>query len=116
MLSKRAIVEWIAKDQGGRAKPPLGIGMPPYATVMRFTDEPWPPINGAWSLVVATNEQASTEYRWIASVHFLVQEAPHNSLIDGRAFELYEGNQCVARGTITGDDLQMESKQPGPSS
>ncbi len=111
MLNKKAIIEWIAKEQGGRAKPPLGIGVPPYATVVRFADEPWPPVSGAWSLVVIKDEQASTDYRWVANVHFLVEEAPHDSLRDGREFELYEGNKCVARGTITGD----ETAQPGPS-
>lgn len=115
MFNKRAIVEWIPKEQGGRVKPPLGIGMHPYATVVRFADEPWPPINDAWSLVVAKDEQESTEYRWVANVHFLVQEAPHDSLRNGRAFELYEGNKCVARGTITGDEMLLETTQPGPS-
>jgi hypothetical protein len=100
MTNKKAIIEWISKDQGGREKPPLGVDIPPYSTVVRFADEPWPPVNGSWSLVVIKNDQASAECRWVAEVHFLVNEAPHDSLRNGRVFELYEGNKCVARGTI----------------
>jgi len=100
MTDKKAIIEWIPKDQEGREKPPLGVGAPFYSTVVRFADEPWPPLNGSWSLVVIKNVQASTEFRWVAEVHFLVKEAPHDSLRSGRSFEIYEGNKCVARGMI----------------
>ena len=109
MMNKKAIVEWKTKDQGGREEPPLGVGVPFYATVMRFTDEPWPPVNGAWSMVVIKDEQASTDSLWTANVHFLVDEAPHDSLRNGRAFELYEGNKCVARGTIMEDEVRKDT-------
>jgi hypothetical protein len=100
MVTKKAVIEWIPKEQGGRAKPPLGIGFPPYATEVRFVDgERWP-VSEAWSLVIVKNEPLSTEFRWIADVHFLVEEAPHDSLQEGRAFDLYEGNKCVAHGRI----------------
>jgi hypothetical protein len=100
MVTKKALIDWIPKDQGGRTKPPLGVGFPPYATEVRFTDgERWP-ASEAWSLVVAKNESQSTEFTWIADVHFLVEGAPHSSLREGRAFELYEGNKCVARGKL----------------
>lgn len=97
----RAVVEWIPKEQGGRSQPPAGVGSPPYATVVRFADtkEPWPP-PVAWSLVVEKDEAQSERYRWIADVHFLMKEAPHDSLREGRRFELYEGNKLVARGRI----------------
>jgi hypothetical protein len=97
----RALVEWIPKEQGGRSLLPAGVGSPPYATVVRFVDdrEPWPP-PVAWSLVVEKDEMLSEPYRWIANVHFSMNDAPHDSLRHGRAFELYEGNKLVARGTI----------------
>lgn len=97
----QALIEWIPKENGGRTKPPLGLGSPPYATEIRFVDgeETWSP-QEAWSLVVMKHEAESNEYRWIADVHFLVKEAPHDSLRDGRTFELYEGNKCVARGQL----------------
>lgn len=100
MITKRALIEWIPKDLGGRTKPPLGVGSPPYSTVIHFVDEPWPHVEGSWSLVVVKDESQSTEFKWIADVHFRVEEAPHDSLHEGRIFELYEGNKCVARGRI----------------
>ncbi len=101
MVMTRAVVDWIPKEQGGRRQPPAGVGSPPYATVVRFVDttEPWPP-PVAWSLVVEKDESLSEEYRWFADVHFLMDGAPHEALIPGRAFELYEGNKLVARGRI----------------
>jgi len=105
MVTMRAVVEWIPKGQGGRSQPPAGVGSPPYATVVRFSDanEPWPPPT-AWSLVVEKREELSELYRWIADVHFLMNGAPHDSLRYGRAFELYEGNKLVARGRILAED------------
>ena len=49
MINKRALVEWIPKELGGRTKPPTGGLSPPYATVVRFPalGEAWPPPN-AW--------------------------------------------------------------------
>lgn len=103
METVKAAIEWIPKDRGGRTKPPAGAGSPAYSTVVRFADDPWPPVGIAWSLVVVKDPALSSEYRWIASIHFLVEEAPHESLRVGRVFELYEGGKCVARGTILGD-------------
>ena len=101
---KKAKLNWLTPEQGGRTKPPLGLGEPSYATVMRFLDEPWPPVGIAWSLVVEKIEAASTEYEWIANVYYLMLAAPQDSLISGRKFELYEGNRCVATGVILSDD------------
>jgi hypothetical protein len=102
MNIKQAIIDWIPKEHGGRNKPPSGVGSPPYATEVRFTDgeETWPP-QEAWSLVVMKRETESSDYKWVADVHFLVNAAPHDSLRNGRTFDLYEGNKCVARGYIT---------------
>jgi hypothetical protein len=103
MLTKKAIIEWIPKEAGGRTKPPLGVGEPPYATVVRFphSGEPWPP-PVAWSLVVHRIEVLVEPFKWIAEVHFLFDEAPHHMLTDGADFELFEGNKCVARGQVIG--------------
>lgn len=98
----RAEIQWITKEDGGRKNPPAGLGSPPYATVVRFTDtdEPWPP-GIAWSLVIEKRESQSSEYHWIADVKYTIENAPHDSLRPGRPFELYEGNKCA--GTIMGD-------------
>jgi hypothetical protein len=103
MVTKCAVVDWIPKADGGRSKPPLGVGIPAYATEVRFIDDPWPPAGASWSLVIVKREPLSSDLRWTADVHFLVDEAPHDSLREGREFELYEGNKCVARGRIIAD-------------
>jgi hypothetical protein len=110
----KAVIEWIPKDQGGRTKPPLGVARPAYSTVVRFVDEPWPPVDESWSLVIVKDEPLSTEFRWIADVHFLVDAAPHHALHEGRAFELFEGNKCVARGQIL--PVEDQEHQPGRES
>lgn len=99
----KAKIHWKTKEEGGRFKPPAGVGKPPYATVIRFkdTDEPWPPRN-AWSLVVEKVSELSNEYDWIANVHFLVTEAPAEELRVSREFELFEGARCVATGVLIG--------------
>jgi hypothetical protein len=100
MVTKEALIEWIPKHKGGRAKPPLGSGFPAYATEVRFIDgERWPD-SEAWSLVIIKNEECSSELTWIADVRFLASAAPHDTLHDGREFELYEGHKLVARGRI----------------
>ena len=97
----RAKVHWKTKAEGGRLKPPAGVGNPPYATVVRFTDsdEAWPPEN-AWSLVIEKIESESDEYDWVADVRYLVKEAPHDELRANRQFELYEGGRLVATGVL----------------
>jgi hypothetical protein len=107
MIRMRAQVDWTPEDQGGRRRPPSGVGRPAYAAVVRFTDVngPWPPPE-AWSLVVEKDEALSQPTRWIADIHFLVEEAPHDALRPGRSFELYEGSRCVARGQVLADSVQ----------
>ena len=96
----RAKISWKRPDEGGRMKPPLGEGSPPYATLARLggSNEPWPPSEG-WSLVVEKVE-AIDLYTWEANVRFLVSEAPSELLTPGRTFELFEGSKCVASGSL----------------
>lgn len=117
MVKIRAVVDWIPQDQGGRRQPPAGVGTPPYVSVVRFSDakEPWPPAM-AWSLVVEKDKSSSEPRRWVADVHFLVDEAPHESLRPGREFELYEGSKCVAHGRILGDPIQAARGMAASSS
>ena len=102
MITKKAAIEWPPEAMGGRTKPTHGIGAPRYSTVVRFVDEPWPSPSGAWSLMICKDERLSDEYQWIADVHYLVPEAPHDSLREGRRFELYEGKKRVALGRVLG--------------
>ena len=102
MQVRRAVVDWLPKEQGGRSEPPSGHGPRPYAAVVQFSDDPWPD-SDTWSLVVEMDPALSDRDRWFASVHFLAEDAPHDSLQRGRSFTLYEGRRCVAQGTILGD-------------
>ncbi len=112
MVARKALIEWIPKEKGGRSKPPLGVGIPPYSTVVHFVDEPWPHTKESWSLVIVKDEPHSTELKWVADVHFLVEAAPHDALRDGREFELYEGGKCVARGGVLENSAPMRSIAP----
>jgi hypothetical protein len=98
MKTMRAVIDWMTSEQGGRRQPPTGDGSMPYSATVRFTGEPWPAPE-AWSLVVR-KARMEGPYRWVANVSFLVPEAPHHLLSQGNRFELYEGNRCVAHGTI----------------
>jgi hypothetical protein len=71
--------------------------------MVRFTDQKWPSIDNNWSLVVNKIKTLANEYQWMAQVCFLVPEAPLDTLIEGREFELYEGNKLVAFGVICSD-------------
>ena len=97
MLRVRAVVDWVTRDQGGRREPPFGIGSPAYLAVVRFTDADslWPPPE-AWSLAVVKVESSRKPLRWHAEVHFVAEDAPHDSLRPGRPFDLYEGWRCVS--------------------
>jgi hypothetical protein len=102
MTTKKAILDWIPKDLGGRSKPPEGTGEPPYATVVHFpaTGQPVPPVNG-WTLVVRKVEVLESPFKWLVEVNYLFDDAPHHLLWENKEFELYEGKKCVARGRIT---------------
>lgn len=97
MTSRLARISWLTADQGGRSCPPAG---PRYSTPARFeaNSTSWP--EQAWSLVLDLVSHPAGTADWIANVHFLFPEAPHGWLSDGARFELFEGNRCVARGTI----------------
>jgi hypothetical protein len=100
MISRRASIDWLTKEEGGRSKPPSGIGTPPYSTVVHFVEESWPHAHGSWSLVIEKIEPDSSEYHWIANVRYLMNNAPHDELRVGRMFDLYEGGKRVATGII----------------
>lgn len=96
--TKRAIVEWLLAEQGGRANgPPIG---PDYAAPAKFEAHADTWLLEAWDLLVHKVECIGGSDKWIADVRFRVNEAPHQWLVEGAEFELYEGKRCVARGCI----------------
>lgn len=63
-----------------------------------FGDDPMP--DEAWTLVVdrGGSEPGATE---TVLVHFLMDNAPHEALRVGRAFNLVEGARVVAEGEVS---------------
>lgn len=96
----RAKISWRMPDEGGRKALPIGEGDPPYAAVVRFKGDngPWPP-EIAWNLVVQKIEDLGSN-EWLANVAYKVAHAPHENLVTGKKFELYEGHKCVAEGVL----------------
>jgi hypothetical protein len=96
--SKRAIIEWLLADEGGRTNgPPFG---PDYAAPAKFLAHADTWLSEAWDLLVHKVDGIGDSDKWIADVRFRVGNAPHEWLVDGAEFELYEGKRCVARGRI----------------
>lgn len=101
MKKKTAIARiiWLDSKSGGRKKPPTG---PKYSTVIRFrSDAEWP--ENAWSIVVEFDSLPNKSQEMIATIWFLAfdnPKVPNHFLEPGNQFELYEGNQIVAKGKI----------------
>jgi len=97
----KAKMNWRSQEMGGRVKPPSGSQ---YITVARFDDEKdkWP--DEAWSLVLEFDTLPDASLSSIATVTFLVEDAPHHLLHVGSRFELFEGHKCVADGEVIEED------------
>src|ERR1700756_5059242 len=96
MVTKRALIRWIPKEQGGRTTLPSRRG---YSALVRVGNEPWPQRIG-WDLVVEFIKCVGGPDQWGAGVHFCVDKAPQHLLVSGAEFSLYEGWRCVAHGMI----------------
>lgn len=107
MIAHTARIVWVPPDQGGRRSPPIG---PRYSAPARFEAawDAWP--DEAWSLVLELISRPTESVDWIAEVRFLVEQAPQELLTDGARFDLYEGQKCVAHGTV----LPSAPQQDGP--
>src|SRR5262249_49298882 len=93
-------IEWIPKELGGRTAPPSGVAPPYYSAPAKFLShaETWSKEH--FDLVVDKIASGPRAFQWLANVHFRIEDAPHEWLVDGADFELYEGKRCVARGRI----------------
>jgi hypothetical protein len=78
-----------------------------FAVPARFDHqgEDWK--NNAWSLVIQSEAPARSDGTQPVRVWFLVPDAPHEWLVPGRGFVLYEGSVQIAEGTVT------SSRHPG---
>jgi hypothetical protein len=82
---------------------PAGIGYPRgerFATPARFEHQGDDWSNDAWSVVVSSAEPVAADSTQSVRVRFLMEDAPHDWLISGRRFELYEGRLLLAEGVI----------------
>jgi hypothetical protein len=93
----KARICWIEKEAGGRENPPPG---PRYSTVARFEEgkDKW--TREAWSVVVEFHDPPDESLCMIADVSLLNPDGPTTLFHRGSRFELYEGRQVVARGTV----------------
>jgi hypothetical protein len=93
-----ATLQWRKPEEGGRQAPPPG---PRYSTVARFEcqKESW--LKEAWSLVIEFIDPPDAALSHRVRVSFLA-DGPEELLQPGSAFELMEGRQSVAKGTVTG--------------
>lgn len=95
-FTRSATIKWLGPDESGRLIPFEGSR---YCAPVKFEgDTVYPQI--AFSLVVDRIADQSNANSWNATVHFLVDDAPHHLLVHGAKFELYEGTRCTARGEI----------------
>ena len=99
---KKAIeadLQWLRPDEGGRQSPPPG---PKYSTVARFENQKESWLKEAWSLVIEFIEppNAALSHRVHVS---LLADGPEELLQPGSTFELMEGSQSVAKGTVRGE-------------
>lgn len=87
-------VEWISAQDGGRKiPPPVGY----YYAVSRFPEDTnWQ--NNAWSVAfnfesIKKKNNDNEEYVSEGTVHFLVEDAPHERMEKNKYFYIYEGQK-----------------------
>ncbi|MEO7659506.1 MAG: hypothetical protein ABIV48_07815 [Pyrinomonadaceae bacterium] len=93
----KARIHCLAESEGGRQCPPGGER---YITVARFEDEKEKYPEEAWSLVVENIENLDRDGLTVGDVRFLVDDGPDYLLREGGRFQLFEGRNVVAKGTI----------------
>ncbi len=105
MIAKRAVIQWVPKELGGRRTGrPLGPGYCAPAKFLAHADS-WEV--ECFDLAVDKIKCLGGPDRWLAEVHFRIEDGPHEWLVDRAEFELYEGKRCVARGRIEEEKTAM---------
>lgn len=98
-----ASIAWATAQEGGRSRPPEG---PRYSTVARFDRiaDRWP--HEAWSVVIEPSSPGASLAGRVR-LRLLVEDGPDVDLLaPGSGFHLLEGDNLVARGTVTRDWLE----------
>lgn len=92
----KTLIHWLVRDHATNGSP-RGTR---FSLPARFDHqvEDWK--SNAWSLIVDVKGRVNAEGYQMASVRFLVPEAPHDWLSEGRRFTLFEGSLAVAEGEV----------------
>ena len=96
-MRRKAKLYWIPKNEGGRGSTP---DMSPYRSPVRFLNTSTPPDGVTWDLKVEKISNCASPNEYEVYVSFSNPEGPHQILVAGVEFELYEGHKTVARGRI----------------
>lgn len=91
-----ANLQWVKPEDGGRLSLPPG---PQYSTIARFEGQKDSWDKEAWSLGIEYIEPPDATRSHRVRVRFLA-EGPEELLQVNRTFELMEGRQLVAKGTM----------------
>lgn len=88
-----ARIEWIKYENGGRKViPPEGEKIYPMIMLENEGLIPW----SFW----LKNKTFLGNFTTLAEMDFLLENAPHDRLISGKEFSLYEGKKKIALGKI----------------
>jgi hypothetical protein len=91
-----ARIQWLSPTEGGPARLPEVKFTSPARFEIQGDD--W--FRELWSLAVEFLGPPDESRSQLATVRFLVEEAPHEWLAVGSRFEILEGLRVVAKGTI----------------
>lgn len=84
-------LHWVPADAGGRHEP---VGHRRYMAPAAVGDGP-----PAWTLVVDRSASHARDHE-NALVHFLMDEAPHETLVAGQTLQLFEGARVIAKAQV----------------
>lgn len=71
-----------------------------FATPARFEHQGEDWTQDAWSVVIESTKPVEPDSTQSVSIRFLMDNAPHDWLVSGKKFELYEGRLLLAEGVV----------------
>ncbi len=93
----RVRLHWLTSESAGRRDPDASSR---FVSVARFADEGERGKMIGWGVSVKVEQPLGDTPDALARVKFIVPPGPVHYLHPGSRFELYEGNQVVARGEV----------------
>lgn len=91
----RVLLRWLVDlQQSGQSPRPRQ-----FSTPARFDDQGEDWLKNAWSLVITTEGPPDADGRQSAIARFLMDDAPHEWLSEGKCFTLY-GGRPLAEGVV----------------